>query len=182
MTDRDGWPNLCLFFSEDLNCGLDKDRWAVTGLIWATDHVILHIWTSGKGTARVDGLMFLSSGVKRKTWVSCSTIFFSIKSFLLKLCQVLIEWRNGVGSFQWQYSASVNHHLKWTDWYFIFGYTSLGVNDTQSWDPRHYYMLSSIPAHALPDIYCMSLVPGFYKLNSSQVTDLAIVQHCNVLP
>lgn len=29
MTDRDGWPNLCLFFSEDLYCGSDKDRWAV---------------------------------------------------------------------------------------------------------------------------------------------------------
>lgn len=27
--DRDGWPNICLFFSEDLYCGSDKDRWAV---------------------------------------------------------------------------------------------------------------------------------------------------------
>lgn len=32
MADRDGWPNLCLFFSENLYCGSNKDRWAVT---WA---------------------------------------------------------------------------------------------------------------------------------------------------
>lgn len=32
VADRDGWPNVCLFFSENLDCGSDKDRWAVT---WA---------------------------------------------------------------------------------------------------------------------------------------------------
>lgn len=47
MTDRDGWANFCLFFSEDHYCGSEKDRWAVT---WADlEYIPCHPSTGHRG-------------------------------------------------------------------------------------------------------------------------------------
>lgn len=118
MTDRDGWPNLCLFFSEDLNCGSDKDGWART---WADlgygpchpSYLDIRPGDRQGGGADVPEQWSEKEDLGEILYKH----FHSMESFLLKLCQILMEWGNGVGSFQWQYSSPVNHHLKWTYWW-----------------------------------------------------------------
>lgn len=72
MTDRDGWPNLCLFFSEDLHCGSDKDRWAVMRA--DLECVPCHPSTGHQG-----GQTSLSWGVKTKPRINS----FCFRSFPL---------------------------------------------------------------------------------------------------